>query len=337
MLYIVIDSRRSYPLIVERLESSAGATVIELDRDPRVSATFGPSKLRIVRRMMSPSVLRLRNRWTREDRVLAVHWYALPILTLVRLGYLARPEKLVVMGTFVQSPMMRGIVNLFLRMTVIPQVEFIAFSEGERAVLTKSVDVSPERVHKLMWAGNFDAKVPVPQDPPYVFTGGYANRDYGTFFEAVGALPHRVVAVASRRNRLGEAPSNVELRLDVPLDDFDRLLGGCRVLVLPLRGVGEASGQSVLTRGIRYGVPVVATRHDGVVDYLGADYSGYVPPGDANALRAAVSRVMSDDGYRQRLIEEVGRRRNFLHQPERDPGQQVLAVLQPIEDAGKAG
>ncbi len=328
MLYVVTDSSRSYPAIVELLERSAHARVIHLDDDPRVSQARGPSKARILIRLLSPSVLCLRREWGRADRVLVINWHAVPILALVRLGYLRRPEQLVVMGTFVQSPLIRRIVNVFFRCTMIPELEFIAFSQGEHTLLTERVGLPPERVHKLMWGGHADALVGEAPESPYVFTGGYANRDYDTFFQAVRGLPEQVITVASRRNRLRNVPPNVDLRLDIPLDEFHQLLGACHVLVVPLRPVGEASGQSVLNRAIRYGRPVIATRHDGVVDYLGAEYSGYVTPGDPEALRSAIGRVMSDDGYRQKLMEEVELRRRALDQVERNPAQQVLAVLQ---------
>lgn len=134
MLYVITDSSRSYPAIIELLERSAKATVIQLDDDPRVSPARGPSKARILIRLLSPSVLCLRRKWGRADRVLVINWHAVPILALTRLGYLRRPEQLVVMGTFVQSPLIRRIVNIFLRCMMIPELEVIAFSQGEHTL-----------------------------------------------------------------------------------------------------------------------------------------------------------------------------------------------------------
>ena len=178
VLYIVTDSRRSYQRIVEGLEDSADAELIEMD--PRGDEDVVPvvtSKARIARRLASPGLLRLRRRWGSGDTVLIVSWYLLPVLVLIRLGFLSRPRKLVAMGVFVQSQAVRSVVNALLRSIIIPELEVIAFSEGERRSLIEAVGVPPERVHKLVLGGPglVDAEGVVHDGPPYVFSGGYAE------------------------------------------------------------------------------------------------------------------------------------------------------------------
>ena len=331
VLYIVTDSRRSYHRIIDRLEESAGAELIEMH--PQGEADAVPvvtSKARIAQRLVSPGLLRLRGRWDGGDTVLIVSWYLLPVLALIRLEWLSRPRKLVAMGVFVQSPGVRSVVNALLRTIMIPELEVIAFSEGERKSLIDAVGVPPERVHKLVWggAGFVDAEEVLHDGPPYIFSGGYANRDYGTLFAAVERLKYPVVVAASKRNRLPDPPANVELRRDLPEAEFFRLLAASHLLVVPLRAAGEASGQSVLLRGIQHRRPIVATRHDGLIDYLGPSYSGFVPAEDPAALGAAIERVMSDEGFRLILVEEVSIRWETLRRRRGDVGSQVLAMLQ---------
>ncbi len=328
------DSRSSYPAIVDGLERAVGAQVVELDPRGGDGATVGvESKRRIALRLISPSLLRLRGCWGSHDAALIISWYLLPVLFLIRVGLLHRPRKLLALGVFVQSPSIRRAVNAILRRTMIPELEVIAFSEGERRVLIEAVGIPPARIHKLVWGAEARDALQTEghnasgTDRPYVFSGGYANRDYATLFAAVEGLAHPVVVVASSRNRLQDAPANVDLRMDLPEEEFDRLLRGSNLLVIPLRATGEASGQSVLLRGIQHGRPFVGTRHDALVDYLGEAYAGFVPPEDPAALRRTISRAMTDDSFRRTLTEEVSIRHEFLSQ-QRGCVSEVLAILE---------
>jgi glycosyltransferase involved in cell wall biosynthesis len=329
VLYIVTDSRASYPRILKELQDSGGAEVLEMAPDDESDrGGVPPSKARIVRHLISPALLGLRERWGSRDSVLVIGWYVLPILVLIRVGMLRRPRKLVAMGVFVQSPWIRRAVNALLRATRIPELEVMAFSEGERRVLIDAVGIAPERVHKLIWGGFPEAAHEVVRGgPPYIFSGGYANRDYPTLFAAVEGLEYPVVVAASSLNRLRDSPANVDLRTDIPEEDFEQLVIGCHLLVVPLLSTGEASGQSVLFRGIQHRCPIVGTRHDGLADYLGEGYPGFVPAGDPAALRTAITRAVSDESFRSELLEAVTVRRDILNR-ERDSARAVLAILQ---------
>jgi glycosyltransferase involved in cell wall biosynthesis len=328
VLYVVADSRSSYPRIIEELQGLGGAELIEMaPKDAAEVVGVPASKARIARRLISPALVRLRTRWTASDSVLVIGWYLLPILALTRLGLLSRPRKLVAMGVFVQSPSIRRAVNTLLRWAIIPELQVIAFSEGEREILIDAVGIAPDRVHKLIWGGfPEDVGEAVADGPPYIFSGGYANRDYATLFAAVEGMDYPVVVVASSMNRLRDPPANVDLRTDVPEEEFERLVIGCHLLVVPLRATGEASGQSVVYRGIEHTRPFVGTRHDGLVDYLGEDYPGFVAPEDPAALRTTIARAMGDESFRNELIEAVSSRRRMLRR-ERDSADAVLSIL----------
>jgi glycosyltransferase involved in cell wall biosynthesis len=97
-------------------------------------------------------------------------------------------------------------------------------------------------------------------------------------------------------------------------------------VVVPLRQGGEASGQNVLFRGIRHGRPIVATRHDSLVEYLGNDYPGFVPAGDSGALRSAIDRVLRDDAFRRSLIERVHAACEWLEQQDQIEGE-IVGIL----------
>jgi glycosyltransferase involved in cell wall biosynthesis len=111
--------------------------------------------------------------------------------------------------------------------------------------------------------------------------------------------------VASALNDIDAVPGNVRLHVDISWEDFDELISACSVLVIPLRDGGEASGQNVLFRGIHHGRPVIATRHEALVDYLGDDYPGFVPAADPIALCDAIERAITDGPYRAALVERI--------------------------------
>jgi glycosyltransferase involved in cell wall biosynthesis len=171
-----------------------------------------------------------------------------------------------------------------------------------------------------------DALTAPESDGDYIFTGGYSNRDYETFFSAVSPLTAKVIAVASKLNGLGETPTNTDVRFDIPWDEFEHLIAGCALVVLPLREGGEACGQNVLFRAVSHGRPVVATRHDSLVEYLGEDYPGFVAAHDPAAMRAAIDRALRDDNFRRRLVERVKVAARWLDEQEQIEGE-ILRIL----------
>lgn len=330
MIYIVSDFRGSYHYVVDTLRQDAGAELIELDPGRTLDRTI--SKLGILRQITTPRLARLRGRWTEDDVVLVIAWYVLPVLVLMRLGLLRRPQRLVAMATFVHDSRLRRAVNVLLRSLASEELEFIVFSDAERHNLVELVGILPARVHKVLYRDKIDeSDVGGAAEERYIFTGGYSNRDYRTFFGAVRTLDDPVIAVASGLSDLGKAPPNVDVRLDISWDAFEELLSGCALLVLPLRPAGEASGQNVLFRGIRHVRPVVATRHDSLVEYLGRDYPGFVPASDSEALRHAIDRGLRDDAFRRTLIEGVRAAAERLREQEHVEAEIAGILMRPAE------
>ena len=113
-----------------------------------------------------------------------------------------------------------------------------------------------------------------------------------------------------------------------------RRIQAAHVLVHASRMEG---GAHVVTEAITSGTPVLASRIDGNVGLLGADYGGYFPWGDAQALAALLQRCRDDAAMlpalraqcalraarfeprleRQTLLDLL---RPFSHHPNRSPG-----------------
>lgn len=86
------------------------------------------------------------------------------------------------------------------------------------------------------------------------------------------------------------------------------------LLVLPSRMEG---GANVISEAVMAGVPVIASDIEGSVGLLGADYCGYYPLEDEQALAKQLSRAETEPSYYQQLIRGCQNRR-FLFLPERE-------------------
>jgi putative glycosyltransferase (TIGR04348 family) len=103
-------------------------------------------------------------------------------------------------------------------------------------------------------------------------------------------------------------------RDDVPRAAVQRLLRRSHAMVLSSLSEG---GANVISEAIVAGVPILASRIDGNVGLLGADYPGYFPPGDTRALARLLQRIEGD----RRFVAELDRaiaRRAPVFRPERE-------------------
>jgi glycosyltransferase involved in cell wall biosynthesis len=77
------------------------------------------------------------------------------------------------------------------------------------------------------------------------------------------------------------------------------------------------------------GLPVIASDIEGSVGLLGADYPGYYPVRNTNALRERLLRAESDSGYYAELVAACAVRRElFTPQQEQAGWEKLLADIQ---------
>ena len=141
----------------------------------------------------------------------------------------------------------------------------------------------------------------VPEGRPVVLGAGRLapQKGFGVLLEAAAAWrdldPVPLVMIA------GEGPLGggllaraAELGVDAvfagPRDDVPALLAAAAVFVLPSQWEGQPL---VLQEALRAGTPIVATRAGGIPGLAG-DAALLVPPGDGQALGAAVRSVLTD-------------------------------------------
>jgi putative glycosyltransferase (TIGR04348 family) len=83
-----------------------------------------------------------------------------------------------------------------------------------------------------------------------------------------------------------------------------QLLAKSRLLVVTSRIEG---GANVVAEALACGVPLVASRIDGIVGTLGRDYRGYFPVGQTRGLAVLLRRFEADAAFRRALTRHCGR------------------------------
>jgi putative glycosyltransferase (TIGR04348 family) len=95
-------------------------------------------------------------------------------------------------------------------------------------------------------------------------------------------------------------------------------------------------GANVIVEALRSGVPVLASRIEGNVGLLGADYDGCFEVGDAPALVALMRRVVADAGFAARLRAQCAAREPlFVPALERAAVRRLVRDLLSVPTAGR--
>jgi glycosyltransferase involved in cell wall biosynthesis len=140
----------------------------------------------------------------------------------------------------------------------------------------------------------------------YIFSGGRSNRDYGTLFRSVQDLDVSVEVVAQRFNIKDTVPPNVHVQYSVFGSDFDDLVAGAEIVVIPLDRPDESSGQLVVLQAMAHGKAVVVTHNRGILDYIDPGVNAMtVPPRDEVALRTILVELMHNAEKRRALGERA--------------------------------
>lgn len=146
----------------------------------------------------------------------------------------------------------------------------------------------------------FFTEAPDQPDGPVLAIGDDWSRDYDTLLAAAPSIPHRI-AVRSRKLRSARPP-NVEVLEPLEMPAYRDLIASASIVVLPLHPIENGGGTSVIVQAMASGKAVVTTASPGILDYVeDGETALVVPCGDADALAAAVTRLLTDHALRRRL------------------------------------
>jgi glycosyltransferase involved in cell wall biosynthesis len=124
----------------------------------------------------------------------------------------------------------------------------------------------------------------------YFLAAGREQRDWATLARAAAGLDADIRVVGPRSLPASAASLTRLPQVDRPR--FLELLEGAIALVVPLAATSRPAGQLAVLDALSVGRAVVATRGPGTVDYVAPETGILVPPGDPDALRAALARLL---------------------------------------------
>jgi glycosyltransferase involved in cell wall biosynthesis len=145
-----------------------------------------------------------------------------------------------------------------------------------------------------------------------VLVAGTGRRDPDTWLEAAALLPdvpfvavgESAESLAAHRARL-ELPelANVRAVPTVPLESFIAAVRRSRVCVVCLKPGDADGGHTTVCIAQTVGVPVIASRVPGVIDYVDDGVSArVVPPADPRALATSIRWLWESRETRERLV-----------------------------------
>ncbi|HLL68102.1 MAG TPA: glycosyltransferase family 4 protein [Micromonosporaceae bacterium] len=206
----------------------------------------------------------------------------------------------------------------------------INYGSVQRDIAADRLGVPPEKLHHFLhpvderfWQPVAD---PAPPAQDYILSVGSEARDYPTLARALDGLDIVAeVAIGSsvvnasgdldamfgplvRRTADADATGAFRLRQQLKHRELRELYAGARFVVVPLQDVDFDAGVTAITEAMAMGKAVIATRSRGQVDVVRDGQNGiYVPPGDPDALRAAIQRLLSNPEEAARM-GQAGRR-----------------------------
>ncbi len=198
---------------------------------------------------------------------------------------------------------------------------FFPYATWQKRFIEERWNVPPERVQftPFMVDASFFSPEKAAGDGfsaahpgrPMVCAVGLEFRDYPTLLEAVKGLDIQVViAAASPWSKRSDTTAGQEIPDNVMVRRFSQyelrdLYAASRFVVLPLYNVNFQAGVTSILEGMAMEKAIICSRTPGQTDVVIENETGlYVPPGNAEALRAAIVRLIENPA----LAEQFGKK-----------------------------
>jgi len=216
-----------------------------------------------------------------------------------------------------RSDLIWKIKSLFQRYSLASVDCIVVSSFEEITSYADRLHISKDKMRTVLFHTNIVEPRLVKGDGRYILAAGKAGRDYAVLAEAVRDIDVEVIIISDEASIAGIAfPKNVRVMRDVPYDRYLQVLYKCQIVVVPLFRLVSSTGQVAILEAMGLGKPVIATATTGTIDYIESGRTGVlVPPGDADALKDAISALLRDhqlqDNIARRALEKVKRSHTF--------------------------
>lgn len=205
------------------------------------------------------------------------------------------------------EPRNRQLAKLVGRM---PGGRFLCLSHVLGTLLQQEYGIQPEKVHITGFGVDQHFFQPTnSQVEPTIVSAGTASRDFKCLMQASAGLKASVKIAADSTwyreelNTAGmEIPENVHIFSAGNYLELRKLYASALFVVVPLIDVRYACGYAVIAEAMAMGKAVIVTRNGAPSDLVEDGVTGlYVPPGDVNALRQAMVRLLTDRDLTTRM------------------------------------
>ena len=247
-------------------------------------------------------------------------------------GLLGVPSKQVLTEIFLDPPRPASIpwrlkTMLFRRISR-RALGILANSSQEVDLIASRFGVPKSKVRFVPMHATPVAPPPVQSGKHGVVSIGRTARDLDTLALAAQTIDSPVHVVVGRDDPLPPIlPPNLSVSREIPLADAHALLARASVAVVSLKPSERSAGQVVMFEAMSLGIPVVATRTVGTVDYVRDGHNGLlVEPGDAQSLSRAVNRILRDPALGHALAVNALRDCQTLWSPDRHALNKLAAI-----------
>ncbi len=183
---------------------------------------------------------------------------------------------------------------------------FAVFTDGEQQLYADIFGLDPQKILRAPWG----VAPPLKALPAKQIAGAYMAalggeaRDYEVLCRSARLCPEiKFVAIARPHNFDGlSPPANLDVRFNLPFDEAWGLVAHAAAAIIPLRSRDTPCGLVTLVGAMHLGKAQIVTEAAGVRDYIRNEETGVLtPPGDADAMAAAVRRLHHDPALAARL------------------------------------
>jgi glycosyltransferase involved in cell wall biosynthesis len=268
----------------------ADYAVMEADRHPLVRAA----------RLLSPDVALAMHGFLRARRYDVIFSngenISVPLAAMLKL--LPRRPRHVLIGHRLSAPKKK----LFLQALRGQMDAIFVYAEAQKTYAERMLGIPASKLHLIPFHADTRFYGPMPEVPVErrIASAGLELRDYPTLIAAVRGLDVDVrLAAASpwskRKNETEnrELPPNVSAR-GYGYRELRDLYASSQFVVVPLYDTDFQAGVTTILEAMAMGKAVIVSRTRGQRDVIQDGVNGiYVPPGDAEALRHAISELLA--------------------------------------------
>jgi glycosyltransferase involved in cell wall biosynthesis len=226
-------------------------------------------------------------------------------------------RRIVSVDLVVQRPRnWREQIRLWVARLLFRQVELFLFFFKDTRELERVYGIDRGKIHYIPFKINSRDRIlthPV-SDEGFILSCGQSKRDYATLCRAMEGLPYSACILAPQPQSackhgttfdFQSCPSNVRWVTDDGSEaSWVDWIARARCLVLPiLPDTLAASGISTYLVAMALGKCVVITDSPATVRLVDSGEAVIVPPANPDALRTALTKVMEDPAFRQRVAD----------------------------------